>query len=715
LEKRNSYWSLVIGHSSFISRITNYELRITNYILLFATLFPHSFSFSETKQNILSHSAFIKIFPTEKTISVIDTLIVVSSESEIFLRLFPTYEIVNSSLNGKPTIPLRDGMMLQIRDVLSDTNTIIVEYSGEVLSTEMSQLNDTSAVLREEEILPQGEHNYQFANIKLQVPNGWEAIASGQLTTKETESDSTIFFWRTNTPIPSLGWFVAGKFSVAKTFFDSIEISTYFTSVDTSIVEKNARAEKIHSLCKNVLKTYSEKFGTYRFSKLAIIEVEDFLAGKNVVAAAIPSGVLMKKFSFTTNDSFNSAIEVLPHEIAHQWFPQTIFVEDEDLAILSEGLCEYAARLFHETTGDRSIRDDLSNHPLLRSLLIRAQNNQEVPLQKKADLRTIPTQYLKAYYFHHMLRTIIGDDVFMKLLKEYCDKFWLKKTSLNDFKKLAEELSEKNLDWFFDQWVKNTGIPRLKLYNVKTIFENGRWKTKGNVRIVGYAQFTTPVKVEVRTQNDSLVKNLWLGKDSTEKYQNDVAFEIFSKEKPTEVVLNPRGDILLSKKMPPRLSDLREPSDGTMIIGSNGNTDSLWTMARRDSAEMDKGGWWITMKVDSSITLGDLQQERVILYGTKEQNSVVEKFVKNFPIIFHNDSCFYRDSSWSGDSLGVTQIIDNPFHPNGLVVWVVPLGNSSVMQLLPFPNSYIIFNGSEHEAEGVWEIEDEEYIFKIKN
>ncbi|MBM4165683.1 MAG: M1 family metallopeptidase [Ignavibacteria bacterium] len=679
-------------------------------LLLILAAVENILSENNSVNNVLSHSAYITIFPSEQSLSIVDTFVVVTSGSEIPLRLSQTFEIDAAEINGRRTIPLREGALLQIRDVLSDTNTIVLQYHGRTPSNEMTHCSDSFAVLREEDVLPQGFHDYRFATITLQVPNDWEAIASGKLIEKKTENDSVIFCWKTETLVPSLGWFVAGKYYVATTYVDSIPIMTYVSFSDTAVVEK------LHSLSKNVLKVFQEKFNTYRFPKLAIVEVEDFVAGKNVAAAAYPSCILVKKQTFATQDTFNSAMEILPHEIAHQWWPLSVFVNDEDLAVLSEGLCEFSARLFHETNGDNSMRDDLQYHPLLRSLIVRAQQQNEVPLQKKADLRTIPTQYLKAYYVHTMLRIVIGEKKYEELLSAFAKNFWMKKISLDDFQTLAEVLSEKNLDWFFEQWVKNTGIPRLKLYNVKTFFSEQHWRTKGNVRVVGYKQFTTPVFVEARSERDTVEKKIFLGKLENGKYINDVSFEIRTKEKPREVILNPRRDILLSKKMPPRFSDLREPADGIMIIGSKANTDSLWKYARRDSATMDKGGWWITMKVDSAVTLSDLQRARVFLYGTKKQNSIAEKFEKYFPLRIVNDSAMYRDSIWfdTTNTLGVMEIADNSFSANGLVCWIAPIGNNVQMQLLPYPHSYVVFREGIRVAEGTWEIEDEEYAVKIQ-
>ena len=664
---------------------------------------------------ILFHSASIKIYPADKTVAVADTFVVVTPASELLLQFASSFEILFSSVNGIQSFPLRDDALIQFRDIAKDTSTIIVHYCGDIPAMQMTFIADSLVVLRPEEIFPHGKNTLYVARTQIQVPLQWSAIGCGNFIQSMEENDSLIFVYASPPPLFTSGWFVAGKFPVVTSIEkEGIKISSYLFSHDTTHSAEKLREERLISLTENVFRIYQKKFGAYRFNSFALVEVENELAGNNVLAAAIHGGVLIKKQTLLSTDEFNSADAVLPHEIAHQWFPLTIFIEEKDAALLSEGLCEYAARLFHEAMGDTSMRDDLKNHPMLRSLIARAQQNREVPLQKQADLRALPTHYLKAYFVWNMLRKIMGKEVFDAFLFSYAERFRLKKISLEEFQRLAEEYAgEKNLDWFFEQWVKNTGIPRLKLYNVKKKFNAGQLKTTGNVRIVVYAQFTTPVEIEVQTTTEHSRQSVWLGRNSARKYQNDIPFTCVTDDEPIVVEINPDGDILLSKKISQRFSNLREPSDGILIIGSNGNVDSLFSFARRDSAAMENSGWWISLKADSNVTLADLQQERVFLYGTKEQNSIVEKFENYFSVKIKNDSAFYRDSVWCGDSVGVMQIIENPFRPNGLAIWITQLGTNASLQLLPYPFSYVVFNREKHQAEGTWEVEDDDYIFRF--
>ncbi len=326
----------------------------------------------------------------------------------------------------------------------------------------------------------------------------------------------------------------------------------------------------------------------------------------------------------------------------------------------------------------------------------------------------MPTHYLKASFVHNMIRRIMGDSLFLSFYHAYATRFDKKKVTSNDFQKLAEEVSKRNLSWFFDQWVRGKGIPRMKIYNVKTDQQDGKWITRGRVRIIGYQKFTTYVDVALISPSETLTTRVWLGTDSAGAYHNDVPFETVSSEKPTTAVLDPDGDVLKYRKLPVKFGDLRQPADGIMIVGTKKNASFLLQQARHDSSQMDNGGWYIKIKPDNAVTLADLQQERVFLYGTSEENSVVAEQQGKFPYFVRNDTAFVKGEEITDSSLALLQIIENPFIEGGLLCWIAPLSATSELELLPYDHSWTIVRKKEEIASGVWETRDEDTSISIK-
>ncbi|TAK61007.1 MAG: hypothetical protein EPO24_06150, partial [Bacteroidetes bacterium] len=236
--------------------------------------------------------------------------------------LVPFFKITNLILNGDDADfeQGRDGVIIE--DVPTDTVAdVVFEYEGKMsFHTEFSRLDEERAVLREEEILPHAPRNLQFFRFSIEVPSDWDAVAPGVLVKRDSLPNSNLFVWEYDEPVPMIGWILAGKFVKDSKKEGSTPISTYLFSEDSS------HSKRIMSLADSVLLFYNSKFTPFRFHNLNIIEVENWVAGKSVLAISIPSIIMIKKQAFETEDVFNTYPLILAHEVAHQWWPATVFI-----------------------------------------------------------------------------------------------------------------------------------------------------------------------------------------------------------------------------------------------------------------------------------------------------------------------------------------------------------------------------------------------------
>ena len=674
-------------------------------------LTAHGTELSDSSYEITGYHVDLRIYPAQNGIVCCDTITIhriTPRRDSIAVRFPPFYEVESLFVNGKESkFRAGEGIILLTglpRDTVVQCRLI---YSGVVdFHSEFSRITPDRAILRAEEFLPSsfGPQTIRSLRMAVTVPRGWSIFAPGDVVYSDTVDDSVKAVFSLQEPVPTIGWICAGKY---RSQSDSDVTVSLFQDDTNSVVPMLSEAKK-------VLAFYSSRFQPYRFHDLKIVEVDDWVAGRNVLAIAVPSMILVKKLALNAETKFDRVEAILPHEIAHQWWPMTVFIKDEDAALLSEGMCEYSSLMFSEYTGKLSARDSLQHHPLLRPLLLRIEGKKDLPLRQKADLRSVPTHYLKSSFVHNMLRKIIGDSSFFRLYHEWAQRYALHTGTQDDFQHIAEVISRKRLDWFFDQWTSNRGVPKLKIYRVKSDSVAGGWITRGRVRLLGYEKYTTPVDVAVKNPHEFRRVSVWLGIDSAGVYHNDVGFEIRSEQKPLEAILDPAGDLLKIQKLPVKLSDLRDPGDGIMIVGTQRNGASLVALARHDSAEMNHAAWSITIKPDSEVTLADLQQERVIIYGTGPENSVITGMEGKFPYRLVHDSIRIRNESVYDSSLGLVQCIENPYNTQGLMVWIAPLSPKAHPELLPFESSWSVIRGKEEISSGTWEEHDEDLSVPIK-
>ena len=135
----------------------------------------------------------------------------------------------------------------------------------------------------------------------------------------------------------------------------------------------------------------------------------------------------------------------------------------------------------------------------------------------------------------NMLRSILGDDNFFKLLKAVPERYAWKSINTADFQKVAEEVSGQSLNYFFLQWIESSGAPEFKL-------EYTMFRTSKGFRVNGKISqdldtFRMPATLRIDTEGNPEEKKVEVAGTST-----DFAVETFGK--PKNVVFDPKGQLL---------------------------------------------------------------------------------------------------------------------------------------------------------------------------
>ena len=336
------------------------SLRIAEFVLLSASVWAAAPSPAQERKDspyeITAHRATLHLFPGQNAVACADTLSIRLNggrTDHISLRLLSVFEVEQVTVNDRNTRHKRDGDSLRLEGLPRDTLLrVLIRYSGILaFRSELSRLTPDRAVLLEDEIFPHGNSALEYARLSIEVPHDWEAYGAGRMVRRESLNDSVIYTLETDRRVPLLGWICAGIYRSMRSDSSGVPVSVHL------FPEDSASGPAILSLAVDAIRFYGFRFSPYRFSNLEIVEVEDWVGGGNVLAVAIPNVVMIKRTTLHTDDRFNQARAVLPHEVAHQWWPMTVFVDDVDAALLSEGMCDYSALLFNESKGRLSIRD----------------------------------------------------------------------------------------------------------------------------------------------------------------------------------------------------------------------------------------------------------------------------------------------------------------------------------------------------------------------
>lgn len=201
---------------------------------------------------------------------------------------------------------------------------------------------------------------------------------------------------------------------------------------------------------------FSERVGPYAYAKLAHVE-----------AAGMGGGTEHVSNIFYGEKQVNAGAVPVVHETAHQWFGDSVTESDWNDVWLSEGFATYFTLLYTEHAGGRDAFTDglrRSRNAVLRfeksmpnTPVVHANYVTDV-VDSEPNNRLV---YEKGSWTLHMLRDLIGTDQFWRGIRLYYQRHMNGLATTTDFRRAMEEVSGKDLGWFFTQWLTRPGVPQV--------------------------------------------------------------------------------------------------------------------------------------------------------------------------------------------------------------------------------------------------------------
>ena len=247
------------------------------------------------------------------------------------------------------------------------------------------------------------------------------------------------------------------------------------------------------------LSFFSETVGPYPYEKLALIIAATRFGGmENSSAIVFPNTLfeLHEKEKMSARFGIPERIEsVVAHEIAHQWFGDSVTESTWADLWLSEGFATYFAGLFIEKHDGEAAFRQYMNEAALRYFAFEKQQNIPIHDTQTVDLMKLLNEnnYEKGAWVLHMLRRRLGDEAFFRGLRNYYREHREGNAATEDLKKDLEKSSSQNLNAFFARWIFGSGHPRYQvesstLRNTLTVSVS---------QLQAEAAFPDPVPIEI--------------------------------------------------------------------------------------------------------------------------------------------------------------------------------------------------------------------------
>lgn len=291
---------------------------------------------------------------------------------------------------------------------------------------------------------PSNDHPSDKATLGIEasVPRGWVVAANGAFEGRRRDGDTVTWAWSEDDPIATYLVTVAiDRFRVVEEETDSglPLVSFYPEDAADRLTEEFADAG-------DMIEAFEEVFGPYPFDEYGAIVIPEALGYALETQTRSTFGI-----DVASIDEFQA------HELAHQWFGNSVTPDRWEDIWLNEGFATYAEMLWAEASEDgydidadaEARRDSLADY------------DEDPILDPGVDRWFSEAVYQRGGLALHALRRTVGDDDFFEILQTWAADFRHGNVTTDDFIALSEEVSGDELDDLFEAWLEDDEIPAL--------------------------------------------------------------------------------------------------------------------------------------------------------------------------------------------------------------------------------------------------------------
>jgi len=422
------------------------------------------------------------------------------------------------------------------------STTLTFEYEGQLETVDDSPVpglklayvgDDTSYLLYAGRWFPVSGYglNRFTSTISVTIPTHMVAIGSGKETVAENPASrkpgshglptKTFTFVSTKSSFP--GTIFAGVFHEYKSDEAGIDLHVYFKPTHQKL------APEYTTTAIQEFTYFITLYGVPPSSKLKVVEMPD----DTVPSVWAPEIAAVSGHTITEKVNYR----LLANTIAHQWWGVSVSPASKDDWWLSDGFSRYSEAMYVENAAGASGLEEA-----VKDMSVGALAYDTVPLSSasKLDLFSQEFQSLvtdKGAMILHMLRWVMGEDKYLKTMREFSKQFGGKSASMDDFREIAEKNYGDQLTWFFSQWLDSTGAPEFKVkYTVYRLGSNKGFRVTGEIA-QDLDLFRMPVDLKIDTDGKTEDKRI-------EVVGTNSPFTVETFGRPRRIAVDPEHHVL---------------------------------------------------------------------------------------------------------------------------------------------------------------------------
>lgn len=299
--------------------------------------------------------------------------------------------------------------------------------------------------------------------ILITVPSKYVTLSNGLIKSQKKNTDGTRSdYWVMDLPhAPYLFFMGVGEYSIIKDSYKGKEVSYYVEK------EYEPYARGIFGNTPEMMKFFSNKLGVeFPWQKYAQLVGRDYVSGamENTTATIHQETAYQNARQLTDGNRWE---ETIAHELFHQWFGDLVTTESWSNITVNESFANYSEYLWDEYKYGKDFAD-AHHHEDMWGYLMSGSDHKDLVRYYYANKEDVfdAVSYNKGGRILHMLRNYVGDEAFFASLKKYLTDNKFKTGEAAQLRLAFEEVTGKDLNWFWNQWYYGSGHPKLNIsYN----------------------------------------------------------------------------------------------------------------------------------------------------------------------------------------------------------------------------------------------------------
>ncbi len=635
-------------------------------------------TFAVPTVEVPQHSIEVQLTPASGELRVVDE-VRVSGRKWIDFRLAPWLDVKQLLVDGQVVLVARSGNSFRVALRDEGQHVLNFELLGTVPPRDMpaevpagtysSSGGDGAYLPGYAAWIPLDPGERLRYRLTVSVPAGQRAVATGKLVAEQANSERYQATFSVEQPAepPSL---FAGPYVIGERRVHGLRLRTYFHTELTDLSDAYlASAAKY-------IDRFAAIIGDYPYA--------DF----HIVSAPLPVGLGFPNLTYVGRRvlplPFMRA-RSLAHEVLHNWWGNGVAV-DYASGNWAEGLTTYMADYaLAEDRGSEAARAMRVKWLRDYAALPPERDHAVLAFRSKAHRAAQVIGYNKIAFVFHMLVAEIGQTAFDDGIRRFWTINAFRKAGWRQLQAAFEQSSERDLRWFFEQWLTRKGAPRIALgaHTVKSI--DGTFKISVELR-QSEPQYRLRLPVMLTTRTGVERHSVTIADAITE-------LEFIATALPLSIHIDPNSDVfrrLQASEAPPIMRDVTlHPAAITLV-------------ATQDPAYRETGRELAARLMDTVPrfdTLAEAKRATVPLLLVADSDTAKELFtqlqVDKFPEL---PAATHTAAVWTLR------------RRNGMPMLVVTAPDVPSLQALlrPLPHyggqSYVLFDDSSAVRKGVWPV-----------